>query len=188
MNLMSYILAAMLSWSPLHAHIKHEDPVKRLARYQSIASDIAEVANDPNETPAFSGNYAREQTGLLLASIAWHESGFHENVDTGIKRGDSGRSVCIMQVMSNQYGTLHNYTIDYLLKDRKNCIRAALGIARNSRCKGGINTRMRAYASGSCSKREDPIKEAQVAKAARGLTRGYVLFYYSNPMKLLFQK
>lgn len=187
MGLVTYLLAAMLFWSPLHDHIVHEDPAKRLIRYQSIASDIAEVVMDPNEKPVFQGEWGREKTALLLASIAWHESGFHEAVDTGIKRGDNGRSVCIMQVMTHTKGTTYNYTADYLLKDRKNCIRAALLIARH-KCKGGIYKRLRAYASGSCAKRDNPKHEKSVARAAKGLVNGYVRWYYKYPPRKYIKK
>lgn len=187
MSLITYLLAAMLFWSPLHEYINHEDPAKRLERYRSIASDIAEVVMDPNEKPVFQDKWGREKTGLLLASIAWHESGFHEDVDNGTRRGDDGRSVCIMQVMTNTRGTTYSHTADYLLKDRKNCIRAALLIARY-KCKGGINSRLRAYASGSCKKRSNPKHERSVTRAAKGLVNGYVRWFYSFPPRKYIKK
>lgn len=188
MNLTAYLLTAMLFWSPLHRSLNTDEPTDRLARYSSIAADISFVVEDPEETPLFDGKYGREKTGLLLASIALHESGFHANVDSGKKRGDNGRSVCIMQVMTGMYGSKHHYTAEYLLSDRKNCIRAALGIARDGSCSGGLHRRFRGYASGTCAKRDDPQKEANVSRAARGLVNGYYSFIYSFPVSKHIKK
>jgi hypothetical protein len=183
MDLISYIMAAMLFLSPLHNSMTHENPMKRLRRYESIASDIADVVE--SEPPIFSGPYARPQTALMLASMAYHESGYDEKVDAGIVRGTRGE-VCILQVMPNMKGTAYDYSVSYL-KDRKNCIRAALAMARGSNCQGGIWNRMRGYTAGTCSKRSDPAAERRVAAAAAGEVRGYVSFMYRHPPRLYFK-
>ena len=189
MDLYSYILAAILFWSPLHLSMqKHESPSDRLDRYQNIVDDIVDVVMDPNEKPLFNDKYGRERTALMIASIAYHESGFDKDVDQGTKRGDNGRSVCIMQVMTNMHNTRYNYSPEFLLSDRKNCIRAGLAIARSSNCPGTIHERFRNYTSGNCAKRDDPEKEKKIVKAARGLVEGYIRFNYSYPIKKYLPK
>lgn len=180
MELATYILTAMLYLSPLHHHInKTEDPAERLARYQSIAQDIVKVSMDPNERPAFKGKFARERTALLMASMAFHESGYSHAVDIKGKRGTVGE-VCIMQVMPNMIGSKFNYSPKHL-RNRENCLRAGLAIARASNCAGGLGSRMRAYVSGSCKKRDNPKSEKIIARAAYGEVSGYLRFYYKYP-------
>ncbi len=187
MTLFSYVLAAMLFWSPLHYNINNEDPAERLSRYEDIASDIVEVAMDPKERPIFYGKYARERTAVMLASIAMRESGFHRRVDTGEMRGDNERSVCIMQVMTNMPGKF-NFTAEYLLAHRKDCIRAGLAIARASQCTGkNLDYRFRGYASGNCERRAKPDSEARVAKAGRDLVKWYKQWVYRYPVARFFK-
>lgn len=180
MDIATYILTAMLYLSPLHVHMQHENPAERLTRYESIAQDIATVAMDPNEKPAFKGKFAREKTALLMASMAYHESGYSYAVDINGKRGTKNE-VCIMQVMPNMVGSKFNYSVKHL-RDRDNCLRAGLAIARVSNCPGGLGSRMRAYVSGSCKKRDNPKSEAIIAKSAYGEVSGYLRFYYRYPV------
>lgn len=66
-----------------------EEPEAARARYASIAEDIAHVASEPSEPPLFRGNRARERTALVLAALAFEESGLRADVDRGeCTRGD----------------------------------------------------------------------------------------------------
>lgn len=176
MSFESLILAFMLWTDPTIKHAQWEDPSARLQRLQSIASDIAEVCKDPNEQPVFDGENARIKTCLMMASIAFNESGYKRSVDLGDQKGDSGRSVCLMQVQAGQNGSV-NYTHEQL-KDRKTCLRAGLNVLRYSKCNGGSDpsTMLRGYVSGKCGTNEDPKKEASIAKAARNDAGAYIRF------------
>lgn len=179
MDLSSFMLAAILFIDPMHHHWADEDPTVRLDRISSMASDFAEVCQDPSETPVFDGPDGRIKTCVLLASIAKNESGnFKDSIDKGDERGDGGHSVCIMQI--NLTGN-KNYTEDELLGDRKKCIRAGLHTLRNSSChKTDIGEMLRSYVSGSCDHYEDePKKEAAITKTARADAAGFTHFFNS---------
>lgn len=186
MTLTSYLMLAILFLSPLHHSLnKKETPLDRLDRYHSIVSDIAEVATDPAEAPVFTGKFAKERTALLILSIGLHESGYDKNVDDGSQRGKLGE-VCFLQVMPNMINSKHNYSPDYLM-DRKNCIRAALSIIRDSKCSEDITTMLRAYVSGKCSKNPDPEKAKNIDRYARDEVAGYIAVIYQLKMdKLIF--
>lgn len=149
------------------------------ARYDSIASDIAEVVYDTNEAPLFKGPDGRIRTVGVILSIMLHESGFRKDVDNGqgaLAVGDGGRSWCMMQVQlgranasghTNQRIILDADTFSYafdgktgfggedLVRDRKTCIRVGLHIIRKSftSCaKLPALQLLNAYASGVCEK------------------------------------
>ncbi len=65
------------------------------ARYQSIAEDFAEAAE---EAPLFEGEQGSERTAVTMAAIASLESYFADDVDRFRRRGDGGRAVGLMQV------------------------------------------------------------------------------------------
>ena len=131
MSLESFILAFILWIDPVVRHTAYEDPSARLERLKAISADMATVCQDPDEAPVFPGKDGRVKTCMLLASIAFNESGFKESVDNGTERGDGGKAVCIMQVQTGQEGEL-NYTREQL-HDRKTCIRAGLKVLRASK-------------------------------------------------------
>jgi hypothetical protein len=166
----------MLWIDPTIKHASWEDPSARLQRLQSIASDIAEVCKDQNEVPVFDGEHGRIKTCLMMASIAFNESGYKKSVDFGEQKGDSGRSVCVMQVQAGQKGPI-NYTHEQL-KDRKTCLRAGLRVLRYSKCNNGSDpsAMLRGYVSGRCEVNEDPEKEKSIASTARNDARAYVKF------------
>lgn len=100
-----WIVERMVRWSP-PGRPTYDAAVETyeegLRRYESAADDLIRVTYDPSEMPLFHGNYARAMTASLLASVAFHESSFRKDVDTGVgkyARGDNGRSWCLMQVM-----------------------------------------------------------------------------------------
>lgn len=160
----SWLLGAMVAWSPPEGHIKEGADAAR-ARYDSIAHDLAAVVMDPAEAPLFEGETGRAQTALLLASVASSESDFRKDVDTGKLRGDSGRSWCVLQIQV--FGkTPQQWTGQDLIEDRKRCFRAGLSVLRESfkKCHGmPIEYRMSAYTSGSCW--EEPLSKYRTRRA-----------------------
>ena len=85
-TLVLYILKAMLSWVPLANHTAPVSPEHTLARYTSIAEDIADVVMDPTEAavlPGQTGDKGIVGNGLLLAAIASLEGAYQEYVDDG---------------------------------------------------------------------------------------------------------
>lgn len=79
--LVTYLIATMISWAPLTpARLHGETPEHARARYAAHAQAIASVALDAQEPPLSGG---RARTAVVLASIAFWESGFDELVDEG---------------------------------------------------------------------------------------------------------
>jgi hypothetical protein len=81
--LTQYLLAAMLSWMPVKNQSFREPEDAALARYESIAWDVASVVCDGNEPPLFAGDDTRAKTALVVLSVAFWESGFRVDIDTG---------------------------------------------------------------------------------------------------------
>lgn len=71
-----YLVTAINTWMPPKTT---EDET----RHQAIADDIAEVVSDPTEKAVFSDDPQKAETGLLVASVAFYESGYAKNVDEG---------------------------------------------------------------------------------------------------------
>lgn len=95
----SYIQSSMLSWvRPAHRTDVDE------TRYLSIAEDIAAVVSEPGEAPIFKGDESRAKTALVLASIAFWESGFDPRVDAGARLGDDGHAISLFQLHVEQGG------------------------------------------------------------------------------------
>ena len=120
-----WVLSAMVAWAPP----KTPDD---LERYKSIASDIEAVAYDPIERPIVTGPEGRARTALLLASTAYDESYYRQDVDDGRARGDAGRSVCVMQIWVGSGRTQEGWSAEDLVSDRLKCVRAALHIVHGS--------------------------------------------------------
>jgi hypothetical protein len=163
-----------------------ESADETVARYDSIAHDLVEVVYDENEPPLFKGEHGRAKTIAILESIAWHESGkaLRKDVDTGEgrrARGDSGGSVCLMQInvgkgRTPRYNTvkkrfayrgdpeselIEGYTADELLSDRKKCFLTGLRLARESFTACGnvpLDQSLKLYASGKCDAGTDESK------------------------------
>lgn len=103
-DLIAYLVAAMLLWSPTKDH-RPDSPEQTTARYESIAETIAHVTLDPTETPLFRGMNGRERGAVQLAAIAFFESKFWSYVDDGLcndhawrhlhaRRGTPGEPIC----------------------------------------------------------------------------------------------
>lgn len=90
-QLTKYILAAMISWVPLSAHLVPgangllvpESELSVQARYEATAADIAAVVLDPNEPHVFRGSDHGDKEALELAAIGSFEGGFNKFVEDG---------------------------------------------------------------------------------------------------------
>lgn len=154
-TIVSYLVSAMMVWCPLSAHrysqsstmTDEQKDAYTLERYQSIATDLAEVATDPDEKPLFKGDgvLGRLESALLALSIASFESGeFREDVDTVAGTGDHGRSHCIMQVLLRPGEEMN---------DRKDCFRLGFSRMRESfdSCPSyRTEDKLSVYARGTC--------------------------------------
>ncbi len=146
-TLSAAVLAVMLQIAPpekaraLPGHEETDDA--RRDRYASIAEDIAATGGD------------REGAALLLA-VAFHESGFAHDVDTGRcyrgpgyeRRCDSGRAVCLVQLQ------LPRLEREEARTDRRACLTRGLAAIRRSlaTCAKSIPAHRFAGLSGSCSR------------------------------------
>ncbi len=95
-DVITYLVAAMTTWVPLHAHAEPKE--ETAARYDAIAHDAITVAYDESEAPLFGGPNGRAETALLMLSVASLESSYQKSVDQGTRKGDHGRSFCMMQI------------------------------------------------------------------------------------------
>jgi len=153
--LTAWLLAAMFAW---------REPATEfdVVRYAAIASDIAEVTDE----------YASEdraKRSLLILSIAFWESGFDEAVDRGTRRGDHGRSWCIMQINIGRGRTPEGWSGSDLVADRKLCVRSALHrIEESLRACAALAEPLRLglYVRGRCSE-SDRVSELRVLWAQR---------------------
>lgn len=140
-----------------------ESPELRAQRYEHIAADLAAVAYDPRERPAYDGPQARARTAALMLGVAIMESGLARDVDLGPcfrgsngtgPRCDRGRAFCLMQVHADGPGrtTREGWTGEELTSDRRKCFRAALHLIRasfHSAAGADPTHRLDAYAGGS---------------------------------------
>jgi len=159
-QLVSYLVAAMTTWVPLHAHTEPKD--QTLERYEAIAQDAVMVAFDEAEAPVLPGPMGRAQTALLMIAVASLESSFKRNVDDGTRLGDHGRSFCLMQIRVADGVTGDGWRGRDLVRDRTKCFRAGLHILRGSfnACRNlQLQDRMSAYATGHCVPNEEHSRE-----------------------------
>ena len=172
-GLKSLILSMMIFLSPIRRDY-HENPTDRAARFEQVASDIAEVSLDQEEQSLFKGQFGRVHTALFLTSVAFNESGYRSDVDNGEKKGDNGRAFCLMQIHPNQ--PPFNFTPEYLA-DRKNCFRAGLRMIIAHNCSNDdLRQKMRSYLTGSCKTRENPKEEQAITRASMNEAYGYMRF------------
>jgi len=141
-----------------------------MARYESIARDVATVALDEREESLFDGEDGRAETAVLMLSVASYESSFSKRVDDGIRRGDHGYSYCLMQIRVGLGATREGWSGRQLIEDRKLCFRAALHILQASftACRNlPIDDRLSAYASGHC------FPDAEISRSRLGRARAW---------------
>lgn len=127
-------------------------------RFESIGSDLEKVVE--SAAPIFPGDENRHRTASLMLAIAFYESGFIKSVDTGSRRGDQGRSYCIMQIQVGAGGLsfgpkeIRGWTGLDLSSDRSKCLTAGLVALRMSVTTCGIGPDGQAlnlYATGNCA-------------------------------------
>lgn len=131
--------------------VETEDQAK--ARYAQLADAIATVAYDPQERPAFDGEFGRAKTAMVLLSVAFWESSFRKDVATGAARGDHGRSCTYFQFNIGKGKTTSGHTCDELLADPVMAARDALSMVRSSMstCTAvSPMDRLSMYTSGTC--------------------------------------
>lgn len=165
----SLILSAMIELlHPRHQAVSylHEPLAEAEERYGSIAADIGDVVSDEDEPPLFDGPAGREATGLLLASIAWHESGFRKDVDTckgPMSMGDSGRSVGLLQIIEGP--NREGHTTKEICADRKLQLRLGLHVLRRAKntCAGGPLAWLQSYGAGGCNIRNNVARDTCAA-------------------------
>lgn len=85
--LAAYLAAATLSWSPAAEHLPRThveaDEAAVVAFREAIASDVAEVVEDPNEQPLFPGDLSKGETIIQIGALAFFEGRFWSYVDDG---------------------------------------------------------------------------------------------------------
>jgi hypothetical protein len=154
--LTSWLLSAVVSMASQEVAYNSadvEDHAAKMLRLESISRDIVTVAFDPKEKPLFQGPRGREMTAVFIAATAAAESGgFLKSVDSGEKRGDHGRSWCIMQINIGKGKTPEGWTGSDLIKDRGKCIKTGYRVMKSSMsmCKGSVRDSLAAYLSGNC--------------------------------------
>lgn len=168
-SLVTYLIAALLAWCPLSRQTWRGEPEDHArARYQRIAESIASVALDEQEPPLPGG---RERTALLLASLAFWESGLREDVDEGrcpLTECDAGYAWTLWQIHPDTGLTLDGdgwryardrspaWLLDHgdavisgpdMIRDRQLAARVALHMARRSVYVWTTGARAKAHAA-----------------------------------------
>ena len=150
--LATYLVAAAAAWVPTKNHNFYETEEQTMARYMSIATDIATVVLKADEPPLFADDANRIKTGLLVTSVAAAESNFVDKIDDGRTLGDHGTAYCLMQIRpirgifldgvnygfavhkSKEWRSEHASAImigNDLLTDRKTCVTVGLHMLRH---------------------------------------------------------
>ena len=117
-DLSAIVLAAMLTVAK--GPITNDVP-----RLTSIAQDISE-ASSARQGEMFKGGGADVALGMMLVAIAHHESGFLLSVDTCTRRGDTGRSITLFQILHGP--NWQGHTAQEICANRKLAVRLALDV------------------------------------------------------------
>jgi hypothetical protein len=112
------VLAAILSFSRGSIIAKDAVPL------DEVATDIVSVIEAQDAPQLFEGPARREAAALLLVAIAAHESGFSRAIDQCHRRGDSGRSRTMWQLIGKVHLAGHSYK--EVCADRRLAARLAL--------------------------------------------------------------
>jgi len=163
MNLLNaWVFSAILALAPSNDYTKKfESELEMKSRYQDIADDLVDAIHD--SPPIFKGHRADLDTAALLVAIAKFESGFRKDIDNGTVKGDSGRSVCLMQInLGNSKvrvgdDEMRSWFAKDILLDRKKCFMVAIETIRESMraCKAYKGSDVLSmYTTGSCKKNE----------------------------------
>lgn len=137
--------------------LRSETEAQMKARYESIASDMADVIQ--SQPALFANDTSKHRTSSLMVAIAFYESGFIKSVDTGARLGDNKESFCLMQIHLGKRNVyfgpeeMHSWSGKDLNADRKKCMRAgleALRLSVNKCAEGPRGALLNLYASGNC--------------------------------------
>lgn len=162
-DLSSVVLAAILT--VVKGPTSNETP-----RLTSIAQDISEAAA-ARQGEMFKGGGADVALGMMLVAIAHHESGFLASVDTCTRRGDTGRSITLFQILRGP--NWEGHTAEEICRDRKLAVRLALNVlVRPLKDKARLSPQqiLNAYVSGSPGRGTDAARDMCAAweRLARG--------------------
>ena len=134
-SLIAALAALIIALAPYNTRRAKDLPPPELydAYAASIATDIAAVVTSQPPIPGMS----RTQSAVLLTSVAYHESGFLQSVDSGKRKGDNGRSWCILQLNVGTAGTVQldgyrDLTGPDLVADRSKCLAVGYEMIRRS--------------------------------------------------------
>jgi len=152
--LIAWIMVALMAIAP-PATIdgRPQSPQDATPRYRAVAEAIVRVAYDTSESPSGLGPFARFEEAALLTAIVGTESGMHPDVLAGKKRGDGGRSWCVVQMNIGKGKTVEGWTGPELAADIDKCLKAGLHAARRSigACRNLSRTsQLSGYTRGSC--------------------------------------
>ena len=164
-DLSSVILAAMLT--VVKGPTANETP-----RLTSIAQDISEAAA-ARQGEVFKGTGADVALGMMIVAIAHHESGFLSSVDTCTRRGDTGRSISLFQILRGP--NWEGHSAEEICRDRKLALRLALNVLFRP-LRSNMNARispqqlLNAYVTGSTGRTTGSAKDmcAVWERLARG--------------------
>lgn len=144
-NLAALLFKAMVALVPLQTHSYIEPEAVSKARYESIASDIAEVAEQ--EPSPFANDDKKVKIALFLVIVSSTESRWEGDVDKCIRGGDHNTSWTIFQ-LSNAWAPKYK-----VCSDRKEAVRYAIRAINNSfkACSRlDYYSRMSGYDTGRC--------------------------------------
>lgn len=153
--LSAYLLSIFVATAPLgrtRPALAAESPDEARARYTEIADAIAETVNE--SPPLFKGEKGRVRTALVMASVAYLESGLRKDVDLGLKKGFAG-DCGLWQFNLGGGRTAEGWDCKELTSDRRKAARAALRMMNrsfNACAKYGPDALLRAFASGTCER------------------------------------
>lgn len=117
-DLSAIVLAAMLTVA--------KGPVTNdVPRLTLIAHDLSEAAA-ARRAEMFKGAAADVALGMMLVAIAHHESGFLPSVDTCTRRGDTGRSISMFQILHGP--NWEGHSAEEICANRKLAVRLALNV------------------------------------------------------------
>lgn len=150
--MIAWLVAIMIIVAPPGRTPARESRADGEARYALIAAAIEHAVGD---VPPLPGAHGRERLALILTSVAFYESGFSLDVDTGARRGDHGRSWGLFQANLGRGRTAEGWTGPDLAADRKLAALAAVHAIRRSMiaCRSfGVDAQLGAYTAGDCKR------------------------------------
>ena len=146
-------------------------------RYQEISEAIVRVAQNTKQLES-NTEFDIIKKIALLSAIAVTESGLNKDIQLGKRRGDWGRSVCLMQMNIGKGKTPEGWTAEDLVTDLDKCLTTGLRAAKQSL--GGCSNlknyidRLGGYTTGKCLDNEPESRKKM-----------NLMFYYYS--KLLYQ-